>query len=155
MQFNWLHFCGICWMISLKVQPNTALGCNHQSICMPQLQPLCSAALAPIYYPEGMKAQVSHVQSIKPHSILTTTRNLNQGSPGPQSRVVRVLVVTIILLLPINRERMNILVQDTDQLRVLFQLCTRVIWRCWSRCWKNAKIKWNLNVKPRMQNILS
>ena len=29
----------------LKVWSNTALGCNHQSICMPQLQPLCSAAL--------------------------------------------------------------------------------------------------------------
>ena len=23
----------------------TTLGCNHQSICMPKLQPLCSAAL--------------------------------------------------------------------------------------------------------------
>ena len=22
-------------------------GCNHQSICMPQLQPLCSAAMVP------------------------------------------------------------------------------------------------------------
>ena len=24
-----------------------SLGCNHQSICMPQLQPLCSAVLVP------------------------------------------------------------------------------------------------------------
>ena len=45
MQLNWLYFCGICQMMPLKVWPNTALGCNHQSICMPQLQPLCSAAL--------------------------------------------------------------------------------------------------------------
>ena len=36
MQLNWLYFCGICQMMPLKVGPNTALGCNHQSICMPQ-----------------------------------------------------------------------------------------------------------------------
>ena len=47
MQLNWLYFCGICQMMPLKVWPNTALGCNHQSICMPQLQPWCSAALVP------------------------------------------------------------------------------------------------------------
>ena len=34
-------------MMPLKVLPNTALGCNHQSIHMPQLQNLCSAALVP------------------------------------------------------------------------------------------------------------
>jgi hypothetical protein len=32
-----------CQMMPPKVWPNTALGCKHQSICMPQLQPLCSA----------------------------------------------------------------------------------------------------------------
>ena len=59
---NWIEFfCGICQMMPLKVWPNTALGCNHQSVCMPQLQPLCSAALVPRYYPEGMKAWVSPV----------------------------------------------------------------------------------------------
>ena len=36
MQLNWLYFCGICQMMPLKVWPNTALGCNHQSICMSQ-----------------------------------------------------------------------------------------------------------------------
>ena len=51
MQLNWLYFCGICHMMPLKVWPNTALGCNHQSICMPQLQPLCSAALVPNVLP--------------------------------------------------------------------------------------------------------
>ena len=51
MQLNWLYFCGICQMMPLKVWPNTALGCNHQSICMPQLQPLCSAALVPNVLP--------------------------------------------------------------------------------------------------------
>ena len=47
MQFNWLYFCGIYQMMPLKVWPNTALGCNHQSISMPKLHPLCSAALVP------------------------------------------------------------------------------------------------------------
>ena len=69
MQLNWLYFCGICQMMPLKVWPNTALGCNHQSICMLQLQPLCSAALIPNVL-QGMKARVSHVQWSKPYSIL-------------------------------------------------------------------------------------
>ena len=51
MQLNWLYFCGICQLIPLKVWPNTAQGCNHQSTCMPQLQPLCSAALVPNVLP--------------------------------------------------------------------------------------------------------
>ena len=51
MQLNGLYFCGICQMMPLKVWPNTALGCNHQSICMPQFQPLCSAALVPNVLP--------------------------------------------------------------------------------------------------------
>ena len=38
--------------IPLKVWPNTALDCNHQSVCMPQLQPLCSAALVPNVLPQ-------------------------------------------------------------------------------------------------------
>ena len=51
MQLNWLYFCGICQMMPLMVRPNTALGCNHQSICLPQLGPLCSAALVPNVLP--------------------------------------------------------------------------------------------------------
>ena len=62
MRLNWLYFCGICQMIPLIVWPNTALGCNHQSICMPQLQLFCSAALVSNVLPEGMKARVSSVQ---------------------------------------------------------------------------------------------
>ena len=45
MQLIGIYFCGICQMMPLKVWPNTALGCNRQSICMPQLQTLCAAAL--------------------------------------------------------------------------------------------------------------
>ena len=51
MQLNWLYFCGICQMMPVKMWPNTALGCNYQSICMPQLQPSCSAALVPNVLP--------------------------------------------------------------------------------------------------------
>ena len=74
MQLNWLYFCGICQMMPLKVWPNTALGCNHQSICMPQLQPLCSAALVPNVLPrrdEGSGkpcAVIEALQYIGPHS---------------------------------------------------------------------------------------
>ena len=38
-------------MIPLNLWPNTAQGCNHQSTCMPQLQPLGSAALVPNVLP--------------------------------------------------------------------------------------------------------
>ena len=51
MQLNWLYFWDKCQMMPLKVWPHTALGCNHQSICMSQLQPLCSAALVPNVLP--------------------------------------------------------------------------------------------------------
>ena len=43
------------------VAENSFLGCNHQSTCMPQLQPLCSALWYPTYYPEETKARVSPV----------------------------------------------------------------------------------------------
>ena len=45
-----------------------------------------------MYYPEGMKARVSPVQSIEPHRILAPTRDSNQESPGPQSRVVTTIL---------------------------------------------------------------
>ena len=47
-----------------------------------------------MYYPEGMKARVSPVQSIEPRRILAPTRDSNQEPPGLQSRVV----TTILLL---------------------------------------------------------
>ena len=51
----------------------------------------------PMYYPEGMKARVSPVQSIEHHRILAPTRDLNREPLGLQSRVV-----TTILLLHIT-----------------------------------------------------
>ena len=78
MQLNWRHFCDTCQLIPLKLWPNTALGCNHQLVCMPQLQLSCSAALVPNeLYPEGMKARASPVQWSKPHSISAPTQDSN------------------------------------------------------------------------------
>ena len=48
--------------------------------------------LYPMYYPEGMKVRVSHVQSIEPHRILALTRDLNPGPPGPESKVVTTIL---------------------------------------------------------------
>ena len=45
-----------------------------------------------MYYPEGMKARVSPVQSIEPHRILAPTRDSNQEPPGPESRVVTTIL---------------------------------------------------------------
>ena len=46
----------------------------------------------PMYYPEGKKARVSPVQSIEPHRILASTRDLNREPLGPQSRVVTIIL---------------------------------------------------------------
>ena len=46
-----------------------------------------------------MKAQESPVQSIEPHRILAPTLDLNQGPPGPWSKVV----ATILLLHIMNK----------------------------------------------------
>ena len=45
-----------------------------------------------MYYPEGMKARVSPVQSIEPHRILAPTRDSNQEPLGPQFRVVTTIL---------------------------------------------------------------
>ena len=45
-----------------------------------------------MYYPKGMKARVSPVQSIEPHRILAPTRDLNREPLGPQSRVVTTIL---------------------------------------------------------------
>ena len=42
----------------------------------------------PMFYPKGVKVQVSHVQSVKPSRILATTWDSIQGPQGPHSRVV-------------------------------------------------------------------
>ena len=56
--------------ISLELWPNTAQGCNHQSTCMPQLQPLCSAALVPNVLPQRNEGSGKPVQWLKPYGIL-------------------------------------------------------------------------------------
>ena len=48
----------------------------------------CSAGLAPNVLLRRVKTWVSPVQWIEPHRILAPTLDLNQGPPGPQSRVL-------------------------------------------------------------------
>ena len=49
----------------------------------------------PMYYPEGMKARESSVQSIELHRIFAPTRDSNQEPPGPQSRVVTAILLML------------------------------------------------------------
>ena len=55
-----------------------------------------------MYYPEGMKARVSPVQSIEPHRILAPTRDLNREPLGPQSRVVTTTLPLHTTTLPLH-----------------------------------------------------
>ena len=67
----------------------------------------------PMYYPEGMKARVSPVQSIEPHRILAPTRDLNLESSGPQSRVVTTI-------LPLHTNRLYYIMAEKLKLGKLF-----------------------------------
>ena len=55
------------------VAEHSLLGCNHQSICMLQLQSLCLAVLVPNVLPRRDEGSDSLVQSIEPHRILAPT----------------------------------------------------------------------------------
>ena len=48
-----------------------------------------------MYYPEGMKARVSPVQSIEPHRILAPTRDSNLESSGPEYSIDEKTVATL------------------------------------------------------------
>ena len=60
-----------------------------------------------MYYPKGMKARVSPVQSIEPHRTLAPTRDSNQELLGPQSRVVTTM-------LPLQTTRLCVLEQEQE-----------------------------------------
>ena len=68
MQLNCFHFCG-----GSTPDEATESVATHSSslqssiICMPQLQPLCSAALIPKFMKLGMKARVSFKTTIESH----------------------------------------------------------------------------------------
>ena len=80
-------------MMSLKVGlgPNTALDYNYQhpSICITQLQPLYSASLVPMYYTEGMEAQINPAQLIKATTTTTTTTFVCSLNPISQTSIPR------------------------------------------------------------------
>ena len=75
----------------------------------------------PMYYPEGIKARVSPVQSIEPHRILAPTWDSNQEPPGPESRVV-------ITILPLHTYVLK-LVPATN------------VFRAWKIIYKNFALK--------------
>ena len=58
-----------------------------------------------MYYLEGIKAWVNSAQSFEPRRILAPTWDLNQRSPGPQSRVVTTILPlhTVSLKLSLKR----------------------------------------------------
>ena len=59
-----------------------------------------------MYYPEGMKARVSPVQSIEPHRILAPTLDSNQEPPGPESKVVTtILPLTSVWIVKLEKQR--------------------------------------------------
>ena len=81
-------------MMPLKVWPNTALGCNHQSICMPQLQLLSSAALVPNVLPRRDESSCKPCAVIEALTITIDHANIlrvqDGGFPGdPTTEIIR------------------------------------------------------------------
>ena len=91
---------------SSRLQPSINLHAPDQFTAF-----LCSAALVPMYNSEGMKVQVSPVQSIKPQASLASTQVLNQGPSGPQSRYsnhyILLLHTNVQMVLEIRAEPLN------------------------------------------------
>ena len=57
------------------VAEHSFLGCNHQSTCIPSYSLYVQLLWYSMYYPEWMKARISHVQWSKHHSILAPTQD--------------------------------------------------------------------------------
>ena len=81
------------WHMSLayassSVEPNTAaIGCNHQSTCLPQLKLLCLAALVPMNYPGSDEGSSDPYAVIEYNCILAPTLPLRtQTQDGRNQR---------------------------------------------------------------------
>ena len=70
------------------VAKHSFLGCSRQSTCMPQLQPLCSAALVPNVLPRRDEGSGKSCASWN----IDTQSGLEPGTSGPQSRVVTIIL---------------------------------------------------------------
>ena len=82
MQLNWLYFCGIRQLISLncgRTQHKAQKAATINQFACPNNSLYVQLLWYPMYYPGGMKAQVSPVQWSKPHSILAPTQDWNPG----------------------------------------------------------------------------
>ena len=64
------------------VAEHSFLGCNHQSTCMPGYSLYVQLLWYPMYYPEGMKARVSHVQWSEPHSSILAPLRIRTRAAG-------------------------------------------------------------------------
>ena len=63
--------------MSLEMWPNTAIGCNHQSTCMPKLQP-CSCTDDDVLPRKDEGSGQPNAVS-KPYSTLAPTQDSNPG----------------------------------------------------------------------------
>ena len=138
MQLNWLYFCGIYQMMPLKVWPNTALGCNHQSILL----------WYPMYYPGGMKARVSPVQWSKPYSILAPLRIRTQVAgfkiiSGDHYTTTAHSGSVVVIV----GNRPDVVRTITDDIMTLSRLCHDNVTTMSRRCYKQLYINQNKN-KP-------
>ena len=80
-----------------------------------------------MYYPNGMEAWESPVLSIIPYRIL----DLNQGPPGPQSKVVAIILplqtnVNNWALVYLQKKMINILLQGFEKLCGILSLSNKI-----------------------------
>ena len=110
----------------------------------------------PMYYPEGMKARVSPVQSIEPYRILAPTRDSNQEPPGPESRVVTTILPLHTVAVPRTQNPNRWIVGWWKQKEpVLAADSVQLVWcsdhQCWSPFATRLWFGWCSDV-PRTQN---
>ena len=84
---TWLHFCGECQMIPLKVYLNTAL-------CKPQLQPSCSAALVPNLQPQRDENSGKPTQDSNPGDRIQNHKQWPQHYHCTHTKCVIVILVS-------------------------------------------------------------
>ena len=131
MQLNWLHFCGLCQLIPLKLRSNTAQGCNHQSTCMPQLQLLCSASFATISLSLNVKSECK--SKLSNWIIMHTTENVARPHSSTHS----------------SRLQPSITCMPPLQLTCMFscsgtKICDPEVMDIWSgQPWDNDRASWS------------
>ena len=92
-----------------------------------------------MYYPEGMKARVSPVQSIEPHRILAPTRDSNQESPGSESRVVTTILplhrIDINIFQAMDSRRSSSICRPVKTRASSYDMSLKIAQTCWDSSW--------------------